>query len=339
MADRLYNRIEITGPVEGRFAEILTPAAIDFVAKLDNAFAGRRRELLDARRVRREELQSGEKPLDFLPETRQIRDDQSWHVAPPAPGLEDRRVEITGPTDRKMTVNALNSGAKVWLADFEDATSPTWHNVIDGQVNLYDAIRRNIDFTTTVSNAASAGKSTSAVGKRYTIGLAPGREAHPHRRPPGVGEPGRLRPVLLPQRAPAARARRRPVLLPAEAGKPPRSAPLERRFPAGTTGARRPARHDPRHSADRDDHRGLRNGRDPVRAARACVRAERRSLGLHLQPDQELRRARRRLRAAGPRAGDHDRAVHARVHRAAGAHLPQAGRARDRWHGRVHPQP
>ncbi|HKN55452.1 MAG TPA: malate synthase A [Amycolatopsis sp.] len=173
MADRLYNRIEITGPVEGRFAEILTPAAIDFVAKLDNAFAGRRRELLDARRVRREELQSGEKPLDFLPETRQIRDDQSWHVAPPAPGLEDRRVEITGPTDRKMTVNALNSGAKVWLADFEDATSPTWHNVIDGQVNLYDAIRRNIDFTTTVSNAASAGKSTSAVGKRYTIGDEP----------------------------------------------------------------------------------------------------------------------------------------------------------------------
>ncbi|UOZ10596.1 malate synthase A [Amycolatopsis sp. WQ 127309] len=173
MVDRLNYRIEVTGPVEGRFAEILTPAALDFLAKLDNTFAGRRRELLDARRVRREELQSGEKPLGFLPETRRIRDDESWNVAPTAPGLEDRRVEITGPTDRKMTVNALNSGAKVWLADFEDATSPTWHNVIDGQLNLFDAIRRNIDFTTeAVSNAASAGKSTSA-GKRYTIGDDP----------------------------------------------------------------------------------------------------------------------------------------------------------------------
>ncbi|WIV57606.1 malate synthase A [Amycolatopsis nalaikhensis] len=160
MVDRLNYRIEVTGPVEGRFAEILTPAALDFLAKLDNTFAGRRRELLDARRTRREELQSGEKPLGFLPETRAIRDDESWHVAPTAPGLEDRRVEITGPTDRKMTVNALNSGAKVWLADFEDATSPTWHNVIDGQINLYDAIRRNIDFTT-------------EAGKRYTIGDEP----------------------------------------------------------------------------------------------------------------------------------------------------------------------
>ncbi|WP_328443820.1 malate synthase A [Amycolatopsis sp. NBC_00438] len=160
MVDRLNYRIEVTGPVEGRFAEILTPAALDFLAKLDNTFAGRRRELLDARRVRREELQSGERPLGFLPETRRIRDDESWNVAPTAPGLEDRRVEITGPTDRKMTVNALNSGAKVWLADFEDATSPTWHNVIDGQLNLFDAIRRNIDFTT-------------EAGKQYTIGDDP----------------------------------------------------------------------------------------------------------------------------------------------------------------------
>jgi len=160
MVDRLNYRIEVTGEVDGRFAEILPPAALDFLAKLDNTFAGRRRELLDARRVRRDELQSGEKPLGFLPETRRIRDDASWQVAPTAPGLEDRRVEITGPTDRKMTVNALNSGAKVWLADFEDATSPTWHNVIDGQLNLFDAIRRNIDFTT-------------EAGKHYTIGDDP----------------------------------------------------------------------------------------------------------------------------------------------------------------------
>ncbi|GAB3712862.1 malate synthase A [Amycolatopsis oliviviridis] len=160
MVEKLNYRIDVCGPAGDRFDEILTPAALDFVAKLDNAFAGRRRELLDARRLRREELQSGEKPLGFLPETRSVRDDSSWSVAPAAPGLEDRRVEITGPTDRKMTVNALNSGAKVWLADFEDATSPTWHNVIDGQLNLFDAIRRNIDFTT-------------EAGKRYTIGDEP----------------------------------------------------------------------------------------------------------------------------------------------------------------------
>ncbi|HJQ44760.1 MAG TPA: malate synthase A [Amycolatopsis sp.] len=159
MSARFTSRIDVAGPAGDRFDEILTPAAVDFIAKLDNAVAARRRELLDARRTRREQLASGERPLDFLPETRWIRNDTSWHVAPAAPGLEDRRVEITGPTDRKMTVNALNSGARVWLADFEDATSPTWQNIIDGQINLYDAIRRNIDFE---SN-----------GKRYAIGDDP----------------------------------------------------------------------------------------------------------------------------------------------------------------------
>jgi malate synthase len=172
MADKFPHRIEIA-PGEDRFDEILTPAAVAFLVKLDNAFAGRRCEILDARRLRREKLVTGEEKLDFLPETRRIREDDDWGVVGAAAGLEDRRVEITGPTDRKMAVNALNSGAKVWLADFEDATSPTWHNVIDGQLNLFDAIRRDIDFTTeAVSDAASAGGSTSA-GKRYTIGENP----------------------------------------------------------------------------------------------------------------------------------------------------------------------
>ncbi|WP_216215883.1 malate synthase A [Amycolatopsis aidingensis] len=160
MADRLNYRIEVAAHAGDRFDEILTPAALDFVARLDNEFAGRRRELLDARRRRRERIASGEETLDFLPETRAIREDDSWRVAGAAPGLEDRRVEITGPTDRKMTVNALNSGARVWLADFEDATSPTWQNIIDGQLNLFDAIRRDIDFTT-------------ESGKHYRIGDKP----------------------------------------------------------------------------------------------------------------------------------------------------------------------
>jgi len=156
MADSKNDRIEVTGPTGDRFDEILTPAALGFIAKLDNAFAGRRRELLDVRRHRREALAAGEESLDFLAETRGVRDDPDWQVAGAAPGLVDRRVEITGPTDRKMTINALNSGAKVWLADFEDASAPTWHNVVDGQLNLYDAIRRDIDFT-------------SESGKRYTV--------------------------------------------------------------------------------------------------------------------------------------------------------------------------
>jgi len=106
----------------------------------------RRLELLEARAQRQDELSAGG-TLDFLASTEAIRSDTSWRVAPPAPGLIDRRVEITGPTDKKMTINALNSGAKVWLADFEDANTPFWDNMITGQLNLKDALDRKIDFT------------------------------------------------------------------------------------------------------------------------------------------------------------------------------------------------
>ncbi|MGH3516283.1 MAG: malate synthase A, partial [Haloechinothrix sp.] len=164
MAANLNYRVTVSGTQGDRFAEILSPEALEFVARLDNAFAGRRRELLDARRLRREQLNSGEEQLDFLSETADIRHDESWRVAGAAPGLADRRVEITGPTDRKMTLNALNSGAKVWLADFEDATSPTWQNVVSGQINLFDAIGGDIDFTV---------PSRTGSGKRYVIGEGP----------------------------------------------------------------------------------------------------------------------------------------------------------------------
>jgi malate synthase len=139
-------RIQITGPMHERYEEILDQKALDFLVALDSEFAARRVALLDTRRARRARYAAGQLP-DFLPETAAIRADPSWRVAPPAPGLVDRRVEITGPTDRKMTVNALTSGARVWLADFEDATSPTWGNVIGGQLNLLDAVLRRIDFT------------------------------------------------------------------------------------------------------------------------------------------------------------------------------------------------
>ncbi|MFF5899222.1 malate synthase A [Streptomyces argenteolus] len=126
--------------------EVLTDAALAFVAELHRRFTPRRDELLARRGERRAEI-ARTSTLDFLPETEALRVDDTWKVAPAPAALDDRRVEITGPTDRKMTINALNSGAKVWLADFEDASAPTWENVITGQLNLIDAYTRNIDFT------------------------------------------------------------------------------------------------------------------------------------------------------------------------------------------------
>lgn len=126
--------------------EVLTPAALAFVAELHRRFTPRRDELLARRGERRAEI-ARTSTLDFLPETAAIRADDSWKVAPAPAALNDRRVEITGPTDRKMTINALNSGARVWLADFEDASAPTWENVVLGQLNLMDAYNRSIDFT------------------------------------------------------------------------------------------------------------------------------------------------------------------------------------------------
>jgi malate synthase len=138
--------VEITGPSGDRYGEILTPGALALIATLQRTLGPRRVELLAARATRQQELSAGG-TLDFLPGTRAIREDTSWRVVPPAPGLADRRVEITGPTDKKMTINALNSGAKVWLADFEDANTPLWDNMITGQLNLKDALDRTIDYT------------------------------------------------------------------------------------------------------------------------------------------------------------------------------------------------
>jgi malate synthase len=124
--------------------DILTTDALGFVEDLQRRFRPRRDELLARRADRRAEIARTGR-LDFLPETRDVRESE-WQVPPPAPGLVDRRVEITGPTERKMAINALNSGAKVWLADLEDANTPHWTNVVEGQVNLYDAVRRTISY-------------------------------------------------------------------------------------------------------------------------------------------------------------------------------------------------
>lgn len=144
-----HNGIEVFADV-APYTEILTPQALDFVAEIARTFGSRRDELLQRRVARQAELDAGQLP-DFLPETKHIRDSE-WTVAPTPADLQDRRVEITGPVDRKMVINALNSGAKVFMADFEDSSSPTWELMAGGQINMRDAVRKTISFSTPEKN-------------------------------------------------------------------------------------------------------------------------------------------------------------------------------------------
>jgi malate synthase len=146
--------VQVKGPVTGPHTEILTAEAMAFLEGLSKQFEQRRLELLERRRVRQQEIDRGKLP-DFLPETANVRQAE-WKVAPIPKDLLDRRVEITGPVERKMVINALNSGASVFMADFEDANSPTWSNNLDGHVNLRDAVKGTITFE-------------SPEGKRYEL--------------------------------------------------------------------------------------------------------------------------------------------------------------------------
>jgi len=147
--------VEFLAPVTESYAEILTPEAAEFIVDLQRTFNERRKSLLAMRHERQKRLDAGEKP-DFLEATRAIRESE-WTVAPLPGDILDRRVEITGPVDRKMIINALNSGAKVFMADFEDSSTPLWNNLLDGQINLRDAIRRTITY------------SDAATGKQYKL--------------------------------------------------------------------------------------------------------------------------------------------------------------------------
>jgi len=144
MAETLVQGIEIKAAVSAEYAEILTPEAFEFVVKLQRKFNKTRLDLLASRQVRQKEIDCGKLP-DFLHETKAIREGD-WTAAPIPADLQDRRVEITGPVDRKMIINAFNSGAKMFMADFEDSNSPFWSNNIEGQINLRDANRRTISF-------------------------------------------------------------------------------------------------------------------------------------------------------------------------------------------------
>jgi malate synthase len=139
------SRLVVSGPTHPEQHRVITPDALRFLTELQQRFNGRRLELLAARTERQKRIDAGERP-DFLPQTREIRE-ADWTVAPIPADLQDRRVEITGPVDRKMIINALNSGAKVFMADFEDSNTPTWVNQIEGQLNLMDAVRRTITFS------------------------------------------------------------------------------------------------------------------------------------------------------------------------------------------------
>ncbi|MGH6990030.1 MAG: malate synthase A, partial [Stellaceae bacterium] len=136
--------VELKGPMRPGYARVLTPEALAFVVELERKFGPERQRLLARRQEVQAKLDGGWKP-DFLAETQSIRD-ADWTVAPLPNDLLDRRVEITGPTDRKMVINALNSGSSVFMADFEDANTPSWANLIEGQLNLMDAVRRDITF-------------------------------------------------------------------------------------------------------------------------------------------------------------------------------------------------
>ncbi|MGB5892608.1 MAG: hypothetical protein WBG58_00410 [Ignavibacteriaceae bacterium] len=146
--------VEILGQLPPEFEKFLSPQALGFIANLQRAFGTRRNEILQKRKLLQLEIDEGKK-LDFLPETENIRI-SDWTIAPIPEELQDRRVEITGPVERKMIINALNSGAKVFMADFEDSNAPTWNNIIQGQINLRDAVNRSISFT-------------NPNGKRYSL--------------------------------------------------------------------------------------------------------------------------------------------------------------------------
>jgi len=153
--------VVLSGPLRPGYEAVLSKGAISFVADLARTFTPRVTELLARRRERQVRFDAGERP-DFLPETADVRA-RDWTVAPLPNDLLDRRVEITGPTDRKMVINALNSGASVFMADFEDANSPTWDNLLQGHVNLSDAVRRKIEYTAPETGKKYALKDKAAV--------------------------------------------------------------------------------------------------------------------------------------------------------------------------------
>jgi malate synthase len=246
--------VTIEGPQGAAEAEILTPQALEFLGALAATSRQSGSALLAARVARAEALRKGQL-YDFLPETASVRQSE-WRVAPIPADLQDRRTEITGPVDRKMVINALNSGANVFMADFEDSTSPTWRNVIDGQVNLRDAIRREISF------ASPEGKQYKLNEKTATLFVRPRGWHLPEKHLLVQGQPIsrlalRFRLVLLSQRRGPESTRHRLLTFTCPNGEPSRSALVEQRLQLRAGCAGHSPRHHSRHRAHRDAARGL----------------------------------------------------------------------------------
>ena len=236
-----------------------------------------------------------------------------------------------------MMINALNSGARVFMADLEDALSPTWANVVAGQAALIDAVRGTLAFESPEGKSYRLGDRTA----QLVVRPRGWHLVESHVQVDGTPMSASLFDAglyLFHNGAERVAPRVRAVPVPAEARVPPRSAALERGLRVRPGAARHPAWLDPGDRPDRDDHGRLRDGRDPVRAARARRRAQRRALGLPVQRHQAVP-CLAGARVTRPRAVDDDRAVHARVHEAAGRDLPSARSPCDRRDGRVHPEP
>ena len=309
------------------------PGRASFLTDLQREFGERRRELLAARAP--SGATAAARPASCptsCPRRASVRE-SDWRVAPFPAEIADRRVEITGPVDRKMVINALNSGAKVFMADFEDANSPTWENCIEGQLNLTDALERTID-------ARHGREAATRSNDEAAVLFVRPRGWHleeRHFEVDGGADVGlACSTSASTSSATTARGGRYFYL-------PKLESHLEARlwndvfvWAQERLGCR--ARDDQGDRPDRDDPRRVRDGRDPLRAARPLGRAERRPLGLHLQRDQEARPP-ARVRAPRPRGGDDGGAVHARLLRAAREDVPSPRRARDGRHGGVHPLP
>jgi malate synthase len=275
------SKILISGTMDERFDEILSDEALEFLRQLHFCFEADRRDAVAQRVQRRHQIKKGGR-FDYLPQTRLIRDDPNWRVAGAGPGLEDRRVEITGPTDRKMTVNALNSGARVWLADQEDATSPTWANVIGGQLSLFDAIRGQIDFVAPDGRVYDVGEETPTIVMRprgwHLV------EAHLRL----LDDSGASVPMSgsLVDFGLYFFHNAKELI---ERGRGPYFylAKTESHLVCGELHRDSPRLH-PSNGPHRDDPGGVRDGGDPVRTSRPLRGAQRRTLGLHLLDHQGL---------------------------------------------------
>ena len=327
--------VELTREPEGRQAEVLTPEALDVRRRPARALQRPPARAAAPRAAeRRARLAAGERSTSCPRRARSAR--ATGRSRRRRPDLRDRRVEITGPVDRKMVINALNSGARGFMADFEDSLSPTWANVVDGQVNLTRRDRGHDRVHGPDGREYRLGEETATLLVRPRGWHLPDKHVLVDGTPVAGGAARRR--AATSSTTPGACSTRGvgPVLLPAQDGEPPRGAAVERRLRPRRGRARPRPRHDPRDGAHRDAARGVRDGGDPLRAARALRGPERRALGLHLQRHQDVPRA-ARVRAARPRRREDDRAVHARLRRAAGEDLPPPRRPRDGRHGGADP--